>query len=75
MKEIYKVVLAAQEAAIKFLRPGVTTQQADRVARDIIDRLDLKIILGMDWGTASGGRFTSCRPCAKRVGTKSFGRV
>ena len=38
MKEIYKVVLAAQEAAIKFLRPGVTTMQADRVARDVIER-------------------------------------
>jgi Xaa-Pro aminopeptidase len=36
MKQIYKVVLEAQEAAIAFLRPGVTTSQADRVARDII---------------------------------------
>src|SRR5205823_5193606 len=32
MKQIYKVVLDAQAAAIKFLRPGVTTIQADRVA-------------------------------------------
>ena len=37
MKQIYKVVLEAQLAAIKFLRPGVTTKQADRVARDVID--------------------------------------
>ena len=37
MKQIYKVVLEAQLAAIKFLRPGVTTTQADRVARDVID--------------------------------------
>jgi Xaa-Pro aminopeptidase len=36
MKQIYKVVLDAQLAAIKFLRPGVTTVQADRVARDVI---------------------------------------
>jgi Xaa-Pro aminopeptidase len=36
MKQIYKVVLDAQAAAIKFLRPGVTTIQADRVARDVI---------------------------------------
>jgi Xaa-Pro aminopeptidase len=36
MKQIYKVVLDAQTAAIKFLRPGVTTIQADRVARDVI---------------------------------------
>jgi len=38
IKQIYKVVLEAQEAAIKFLRPGVTTMQADRVARDVIER-------------------------------------
>jgi Xaa-Pro aminopeptidase len=38
IKEIYKVVLEAQLAAIRFLRPGVTTQQADRVARDLIDK-------------------------------------
>jgi len=38
IKQIYKVVLEAQLAAIAFLRPGVTTLQADRVARDIIER-------------------------------------
>lgn len=38
IKKIYRVVLEAQQAAIKFLRPGVTTLQADRVARDIIER-------------------------------------
>ncbi|HEY8666920.1 MAG TPA: Xaa-Pro peptidase family protein [Tepidisphaeraceae bacterium] len=38
IKDIYKVVLAAQLAAIKFLRPGVTTLQADRVARDVIEK-------------------------------------
>jgi Xaa-Pro aminopeptidase len=38
IKQIYKVVHEAQEAAIKFLRPGVTTLQADRVARDVIER-------------------------------------
>ncbi|MCC7349320.1 MAG: aminopeptidase P family protein [Phycisphaerales bacterium] len=37
-KEIYNLVHEAQKAAIKFLRPGVTTQQADAVARDIITR-------------------------------------
>jgi Xaa-Pro aminopeptidase len=37
MKQIYKVVFDAQQAAIKFLRPGVTTTQADRVARDVIE--------------------------------------
>ena len=38
IKQIYKVVHEAQQAAIKFLRPGVTTMQADRVARDVIER-------------------------------------
>jgi len=34
IKQIYKVVLNAQLTAIDFLRPGVTTLQADAVARD-----------------------------------------
>jgi Xaa-Pro aminopeptidase len=38
MKQIYKVVLAAQQEAIGFLRPGVTTLQADRVARDVVEK-------------------------------------
>lgn len=38
MKKIYQVCLEAQLAAIAFLRPGVTTMQADRVARDIIEK-------------------------------------
>ena len=38
MKQIYKVVTEAQQAAINFLRPGVTTMQADRVARDVVER-------------------------------------
>lgn len=37
MKKIYKIVYEAQQAAIKFLRPGVTTLQTDRVARDVIE--------------------------------------
>jgi len=38
IKKIYQIVLEAQLAAISFLRPGVTTRQADRVARDIITK-------------------------------------
>jgi Xaa-Pro aminopeptidase len=38
IKEIYKVCYDAQRAAIKFMRPGVTTLQADRVARDVIEK-------------------------------------
>ncbi len=37
LKKIYQVVLRAQLEAIKFLRPGVTTRQADQTARDVID--------------------------------------
>ncbi len=38
MKQIYNVAYDAQQAAIKFLRPGVTTLQADRIARDVIEK-------------------------------------
>jgi Xaa-Pro aminopeptidase len=38
MKKIYQVVLQAQKEAIAFLRPGVTTLQADRVARNVIEK-------------------------------------
>ncbi len=38
IKKVYSVVYEAQMAAIAFLRPGVTTMQADRVARDVIEQ-------------------------------------
>jgi Xaa-Pro aminopeptidase len=38
VKQIYKVVAEAQQAALEFLRPGVTTRQADQVARDVMER-------------------------------------
>ena len=38
IKKAYEVVHAAQAAAVKFLRPGVTTLQADRVARDVVEQ-------------------------------------
>jgi Xaa-Pro aminopeptidase len=38
IREIYKVVYEAQMTAIQFIRPGVTTMQADRVARDVIEK-------------------------------------
>jgi Xaa-Pro aminopeptidase len=37
-KKLYKIVLEAQQAALRFLRPGVTSLQADRVARDVIEK-------------------------------------
>jgi Xaa-Pro dipeptidase len=36
--KIYDLVLAAQEAAIALVRPGVTAEELDRVARDIISQ-------------------------------------
>jgi Xaa-Pro aminopeptidase len=54
MKQIYKVVLEAQQAAIKFLRPGVTTKQADRVARDVIDDAGFKDEFGHGLGHGIG---------------------
>lgn len=54
IKEIYKVVHEAQLAAIKFLRPGVTTMQADRVARDIIDKAGYKDQFGHGLGHGIG---------------------
>ena len=37
LKEIYDVVLRAQEAVEQALKPGMTGQQADAIARDIIE--------------------------------------
>lgn len=38
LRAVYDVVQAAHEAVLRFLRPGVTTSQADRVAREVIER-------------------------------------
>lgn len=54
MRKIYKIVLQAQQAAIKFLRPGVTTHQADRVARDVIDSAGFKEQFGHGLGHGIG---------------------
>src|SRR3954454_17901901 len=54
IREIYKVVYDAQLAAIKFLRPGVTTMQADRVARDVIEKAGYGEQFGDGLGHGSG---------------------
>lgn len=54
IKQIYKVVYEAQIAAINFLRPGVTTMQADRVARDVIDKAGFKDQFGHGLGHGIG---------------------
>jgi Xaa-Pro aminopeptidase len=54
IREIYKVVYDSQLAAIKFLRPGVTTMQADRVARDVIEKAGYKDEFGHGLGHGIG---------------------
>jgi Xaa-Pro aminopeptidase len=54
IKQIYKVVYDAQMAAIKFLRPGVTTMQADRVARDVIEKAGFGDFFGHGLGHGIG---------------------
>jgi Xaa-Pro aminopeptidase len=54
IKQIYKVVKEAQEAAVQFLRPGVTTMQADRVARDVIERAGFGQYFGHGLGHGIG---------------------
>jgi Xaa-Pro aminopeptidase len=54
MRTIYKVVLEAQLAAISFLRPGVTTHQADKIARNVIDKAGFKDYFGHGLGHGIG---------------------
>jgi Xaa-Pro aminopeptidase len=67
IKEIYKVVQDAQHAAIEFLRPGVTTMQADRVARDVIDKAGYKEEFGHGLGHGIG-RENHELPSMRRTG-------
>ncbi len=67
IKQIYKIVLEAQEAAIAFLRPGVTTQQADRVARDVIDKAGYKDQFGHGLGHGIGREIHEL-PTLRRTG-------
>ncbi len=54
IKQIYKVAWDAQQEAIKFLRPGVTTMQADRVARDVIEKAGFGEYFGHGLGHGIG---------------------
>jgi Xaa-Pro aminopeptidase len=54
IKQIYRVVHEAQQEAIKFLRPGVTTMQADRVARDVIEKAGFGEYFGHGLGHGIG---------------------
>ena len=50
IREIYKVVFEAQKEALRFIRPGVTTLEADSVARDVITKAGY----GKDFGHGLG---------------------
>ena len=54
MKKIHQVVLEAQLAAIDFLRPGMTTRQADKVARDVIEQAGFGEFFGHGLGHGLG---------------------
>jgi Xaa-Pro aminopeptidase len=67
MKKIYQVVYEAQLAAIAFLRPGVTTNQADTVARDVITKAGF----GKEFGHGLGhgiGREIHELPSMRKIG-------
>jgi Xaa-Pro aminopeptidase len=67
MKKIYQVVLEAQLAVIAFLRPGVTTQQADTVGRDLIEKAGF----GREFGHGTGhgiGREIHELPSLRKIG-------
>ncbi len=67
IKKIYQVVHEAQLAAIEFLRPGVTTIQADRVARDVIEKAGF----GKEFGHGLGhgiGREIHELPALRKTG-------
>lgn len=72
IKEIYKVVYESQLAAIKFLRPGVTTVQADRVARDVIDRAGYKDFFGHGLGHGIGREIHELPSLRKNAGEEEL---
>lgn len=54
LKKIHNIVLEAQLAAIDFLRPGVSTKAADKVARDIIEKAGYGKYFGHSLGHGIG---------------------
>ncbi len=54
LKEIHKVVLDAQMAAIDFIRPGVSCLAVDKVARDVIERAGYGEFFGHGLGHGIG---------------------
>jgi Xaa-Pro aminopeptidase len=54
MKKIYQVTLEAQLSAIAFLRPGVTTRQADAAGRKVIEKAGFGKFFGHGLGHGLG---------------------
>lgn len=54
LREIYRVVLDAQLTAISFLRPGITSTQADRIARDVVEKAGYGDFFGHGLGHGIG---------------------
>ena len=54
LKKVHNIVLEANLAAIDFLRPGVTSKQADQVARDLIDKAGYGKYFGHSLGHGIG---------------------
>ena len=53
-REIYSIVLEAQLAALDALRPGLTGQEVDKVARDIIEKAGYGAYFGHGLGHSVG---------------------
>jgi Xaa-Pro aminopeptidase len=53
-REVYAVVLAAQQAALAGLRPGLTGREADALARDVIARAGYGDAFGHSLGHGVG---------------------
>lgn len=54
IREIYQIVLEAQEAAIAGIRPGVACKKIDKIARDIITRAGFGKAFGHSLGHGVG---------------------
>ncbi len=53
-KKVYETVLAAQETALRGLKPGITGEAADRFARDVIEKAGYGTAFGHSTGHGVG---------------------
>lgn len=54
MKNVYKTVLSAQKAALDILKPGLCCKEADKAARDLIDKAGYSGCFGHALGHSLG---------------------